>query len=93
MSEENKITEKELKTILGEDFKVKFRRYYKYEFSFIAKFEDYEISTWYGGDTDEIYRYEIFADIEEPLFPLDNWNSIVVTKAGKEILSYSEGAS
>jgi hypothetical protein len=70
------------------DVTVKFSGYYKYSFSFVKELSDgIKITAYYGGDAGDIYRFDVTADEEVPLFPLDNWSSVYVTKNGEKLLS------
>ena len=51
------------------DVVVFFENYYKYTFNYrgICKNTGHVVLVSYGGDSDEIYRYEVSAGIGEPL--------------------------
>ena len=44
------------------DVVMKFTSYYKYTFSFEAEQDGLVFLGWFGGDADDIYRYEITVD-------------------------------
>jgi hypothetical protein len=48
------------------DVKVKFSTYYKYTFNYVGELPDGgKISVEYGGNSDDIYSYDVSADYEE----------------------------
>ena len=58
---------------------LKFSNYYKYTFTFTGRTDDgYKITCWYGGSSDEIYRYDVNAESEYSLGDLDGWSAVKV---------------
>lgn len=47
-----------------------FSRYYKYTFTFTGDYEGKEVSIGVGGNSDEIYRFEVDKDICENILDL-----------------------
>ena len=69
------------------DVEFTFSRYYKYTFTFEGVTEDGKtIILSCGGDTNEIYRYEVRAGVPENIHCLEP-NDIEVYKGGKLIES------
>jgi hypothetical protein len=78
---------------VNEKFKeanVYFSRYYKYTFTFVCQSEDgYKLICNYGGDSNEIYRYEV-SNSPEPFVECDNWSRVrVLDSNDKEVFSES----
>jgi hypothetical protein len=66
------------------DVSLFFRGYYKYVFSFSGVAEDgTEIVCWYGGNSADIYRYEVSA--KHPQKVGDAWDRITATRDGAKI--------
>lgn len=67
------------------DVRVKFDNYYKYTFTFTATLPDGKsLTCGYGGNSDEIYRYEIRADSENTVRGLEPYTGAVY-EDGKEV--------
>lgn len=62
-----------------------FTYYFKYQFSFKAQYNHYEITGTVGGSADDIYRFELSPD-KPILLSKDHFNSITVknTLTGEE---------
>jgi hypothetical protein len=71
------------------DAKVKFTSYYKYTFHFEGQTEDgYTLSCSYGGDSDDIYRFDV--DTNEVSFNnAGEWKHVTV-KDGKGEIVFNE---
>jgi len=67
--------------------KIKFSSYYKYQFSFTGVCGDIEIYLRDGGDSSNIYRYEVNAN-EEVLVKTFKPNNLQIIKDGKVIEEY-----
>jgi hypothetical protein len=67
------------------DVPMTFTSYYKYSFSFAGQSEDGTfVSCSFGGDSDEIYRFEVTPDTT--MFLKDGeWNYASITKDGNEL--------
>lgn len=54
---------------ISKDLKLKFSGYYKYSFSFYGEVGNIKVYVSYGGNADDIYRYDITAEkiINAPL--------------------------
>jgi hypothetical protein len=48
------------------------------------------IDTRYGGDHDDIYRYEVKADEKIPVLPLNQWTSVWISKQDGTLLFTQE---
>jgi hypothetical protein len=54
------------------DVKVKFSSYYKYTFTFVGTADDgTQVSVRAGGNSDDIYRFDVAADYAETVSGLD----------------------
>lgn len=68
------------------DVELKFSSYYKYVFMFVGFAEDgARICVTYGGDADDIYRYDVDADETLKFEDPDNWRTSSIMKEGEEI--------
>lgn len=86
MEEIKKLTLEDVVNKYG-DCKVKFSSYYKYNFTFKGKFGDLVILARYGGDSGDIYKFDVDVDREEIIKYLDaNW--ITISKDNKVIEEY-----
>jgi hypothetical protein len=73
--------------------KVKFDSYYKYMFRFRGELpEGGVLYCSYGGDADDIYRFNIDVDKEETVSTIDP-NRGSVYKDDEEVLSFDEWAN
>ena len=52
------------------DVEFYFSSYYKYTFTFVGEFEGKEVSICVGGNSDEIYRFEVDKDSCENILSL-----------------------
>lgn len=60
------------------DVKVKFSSYYKFAFFFEATLENGDIITVsVGGNSDDIYRFEVIADREETVKELEPYSGTI----------------
>lgn len=67
---------------------VRFKSYYKYTFNFEGKLPDGSTLTCsYGGNSDEIYRYEVSVDGEETVMSLSPYAGYVY-KDGVKVESF-----
>jgi len=86
------MTEEEIHDILG-DIHVTFESYYKYDFWFKGEpqryyhtdteppeYYSYRVHTRYGGNKDDIYRYNVSVYDSPPLFPFSNWTYVKVER-------------
>lgn len=66
---------------------LRFSHYYKYTFTFTGRTDDgYKVTCWYGGSSDEIYRYDVDAEREYLFGDLDGWSSVRIEDSeGKEV--------
>lgn len=85
-NEIKKLTWEEVVAKYGE-CKVKFNSYYKYQFTFEGVFEDLVILVRDGGDSSDIYRYDVTADREETVKEFQP-NCFTVIKDEKVIEEY-----
>lgn len=68
------------------DVKVKFSSYWKYTFNYTGSLPDgCKISVGYGGNADDIYRYEVVPDHEETVSSIYPYFGRVRDKDGKVI--------
>lgn len=68
------------------DVKVKFSSYYKYTFTYTGNLPDGgRISVNWGGNSDDIYRFDVDADSEETISILYPYAGTVYDKDGKVI--------
>ncbi len=68
------------------DVKVKFSYYYKYTFNYIGSLPDgSKISVGYGGNADEIYKYEVVSNTEETVSNVDPYTGAVLNANGQLI--------
>ena len=58
--------------------KLKFSRYWKYEFFFEGEVDNYRVIVSQGGDPDDIYRYEVRSDTELQFESPYAWTSVQV---------------
>lgn len=74
------------------DVKVTFDSYYKFTFEFVGKSEDgFQLECTYGGDSDDIYRYDVNTD-PVSFGDCDQWSYVVVKdKDGNKVFSESFG--
>ena len=49
------------------DVKFKFSSYYKYTFHFVGEYEGKSIDVGVGGNSEQIYRFEVSSDCTESL--------------------------
>ena len=70
------------------DVKVTFDSYYKFTFTFIGQSEDgYKIACLFGGDSDDIYRYDVNTD-PVSFGECEQWTAVVVKdKEGNKVFS------
>lgn len=67
---------------------VKFASYYKYAFKYVGVAEDGVVVTcYYGGNSSDIYRYNVEADSTETVGGVFGWIQIVVMDGENEIYS------
>tara|TARA_B110000008_G_C16896720_1_gene535049 strand:+ start:262 stop:516 length:255 start_codon:yes stop_codon:yes gene_type:complete len=70
--------------------KLKFNSYYKFSFAFEGKSDDgCTVLASIGGDSDDIYRLDIYASKEETLSTLDP-NYIKVTKGNDTLFEWDD---
>lgn len=70
-------------------YAVKFSSYYKYTFNFRAEVEPGVVVTvGYGGNHDDIYRYEVDSETMEQIDCAENWTSVTVYENGVQIFDY-----
>ena len=70
------------------EVKVKFSNYYKYTFVYRAELPDGKILTCgYGGDSGQIYRYEVSDGVEETIVALQPYMGRV-SENGVEVESF-----
>src|SRR5271157_405540 len=67
------------------DILLTFEHYYKYVFTFIGYItiephKDYKIIAKYGGDSDDIYRFEVDMHKPEKMMELDSYNFVEIFK-------------
>lgn len=75
------------------DIPLKFSRYYKYVFSFCGERGDVHIHAAFGGNSGDIYRYEVDADAPQNLADIEaNWHSVTITDAGEKVFDYCDFA-
>lgn len=68
------------------DVKVKFSNYYKYTFTYTGTLPDGgKISICDGGNSDDIYRYEVVPDREEKVSFIHPFSGSVYDKDGQKI--------
>lgn len=68
------------------DVKVKFSDYYKYTFNFVGELPDGgKISVGCGGNSDDIYKFDVSADNEESVGGLYPYTGVVLDKNGQVI--------
>lgn len=58
--------------------KLWFDSYYEYSFYFVGAIDDVEIEVGYGGDYDEIYRFNVKKDHPECFDPPSKWLDIII---------------
>lgn len=70
------------------DVKVTFDSYYKFTFTFIGQSEDgYKIACLFGGDSDDIYRYDVNTD-PVSFGECEQWTAVAVKdKEGNKVFS------
>ena len=70
------------------DVKVTFDSYYKFTFTFIGQSEDgYKIACLFGGDSDDIYCYDVNTD-PVSFGECEQWTAVVVKdKEGNKVFS------
>lgn len=83
---ETKMNKEQIQEKFGNTL-LRFSHYYKYTFTFIGHTEDeYKILCYFGGSSDDIYRYDVNADVEYRVGNLDDWSAVrVMDKANKVI--------
>ena len=68
------------------DVKVKFSDYYKYTFNYTGSLPDGgKISIGYGGNADQIYRYEVVSDKEKTVLSVYPYTGVVLDANGQVI--------
>jgi len=68
------------------DVKVKFSSYYKYTFDYTGDLpKGGKISVGVGGSGDDIYKFEVVADIERTISSLRPYTGVVLDVDGKVI--------
>jgi hypothetical protein len=74
------------------DVELTFCGYYKYQFSFTGIAPDgTNITAWYGGSSDQIYRYEVSRNSTQKIGSIeDNWMQVHATQDDTEIFSYHD---
>ena len=71
--------------------KVTFSSYYKYTFLYTGELPDGgRISVGYGGNADDIYRYEVGADCEETVGSVNPNQGTAYDKDGNEVDEFYE---
>lgn len=82
------MTKQEFMEKYGE-VRVKFSSYSKFTFYFDATLEDgSKLYISVGGDSDDIYRFDVSADEEIPVSGLDPYAGKVVDKSGTSIVEF-----
>lgn len=83
-----KISKEKFVELYG-DVKVKFQSYWKYTFLFYGETLNGEkVSVNYGGNSDDIYKFDVTADLEISLkefYEVNSFDSAYVYKDGEEI--------
>ena len=76
---------------LFKDCQLQFSSYYKYSFSFAGSLpeKNLTISVSYGGDSYDIYRYEVTRNKLVPFEGCSKWNYVQVQEGTEDIFSYS----
>ena len=74
------------------DVDLSFHSYWKYTFQFRGVAPDgIEISAWYGGNSDRIYRYDVQSDSTVKLGDVEEiWYMVQAKKDGKIIFEYND---
>lgn len=54
----------------------KFSSYYKYTFNFVGEYEGKSVMVGVGGNSDEIYKFEVSSDCSESLESLQPYEGI-----------------
>jgi hypothetical protein len=66
--------------------KVKFSTYYKYTFTYVGELPNGgKISVGYGGNYDDIYRYDVSADYEETVNSIEPYCGTAYDKDGNVV--------
>lgn len=77
MNEENKMTREEAEEMFdyyNGSLSVTFDSYYKFSFTFLGENDDVELFLGYGGNHDDIYRYNVNT---KPVETPKNYNDII----------------
>ena len=68
---------------------VKFNSYYKFDFIFVGETpEGYKISVSYGGNAEEIYRYELSYNQTGTVESIEPYTGVVYDKTGRDVDSF-----
>lgn len=76
---------------LFEDTPLMFDSYYKYSFTFCGEKDGYKIVTSFGGNSYDIYRYDVSRDVVKYFSHPYEWSFVSITKDGEkvfELLNY-----
>ena len=83
---ESKMTAEQVQEKFGNTI-LRFSRYYKYTFTFRGDTNDgYKILCYFGGSSDDIYRYEVNANDENRVGSIDDWAVVRVLGAGDKVV-------
>lgn len=79
------MTEEEVIELLSNAY-IKFNYYYKYTFYFTGEVPgtDIKIECSYGGDSHDIYRFEVNTDSIKVL-SIGDWTTVAIFKGNKEV--------
>jgi hypothetical protein len=85
---ENKMTVEQVKEKFGNTV-LRFSSYYKYMFAFTGHTDDgHKIMCMYGGNSDDIYRYDVDANSEYRLGNLNDWSAVVIKDGANNEVFY-----
>lgn len=88
--EQTKMTKEEVQEKF-KDVKIKFTHYYKYSFTFEGMSEDgYKIVCSYGGNTDDIYRFNV-TDQPVNVGIISDWVNVLVYYNDEELFFINNG--